>query len=402
MREVEAQQEIVRALTEPLPTETVPLAEAEGRVLAVDVQSRLAVPPFDNSAMDGFAVRAADVHGAPVTLEVIGDIPAGASSAPSVGEGQAARIMTGAPMPDGADAVVPVERTDQPRGEAPLPERVEIREGVEIRANVRMRGENTNPGDPALPASTLLTPAALASLASAGFGEVEVYRRPRVAVITTGDELAPAGEELSFGQIPDSNTYLAAGLARRWGADVTGTFHATDDPADFRRILDEAAADADLILTTGGVSVGAFDVVRAVISDAEYQPVAMQPGKPQACGRITTDSGHTAVFLGLPGNPVSVFVSAWVFLREALGAFTNRHIPWRKLRFPAATGWRTPVGRRQYLPVIVGEDAVTPAHRLGSGSHLIASLVLADGLAVVPPEHGEVSEGDVVDVYLVD
>ncbi|SDL10162.1 gephyrin-like molybdotransferase Glp [Tessaracoccus oleiagri] len=402
MRTVAEQQEIVRALASPLGTERLPLAEAEGRVLASDVVAKLPVPPFTNSAMDGYAVRASDVLEGPVVLEVVGDVPAGASSVPDVGEGQAARIMTGAPMPPSADAVVPVEATDQPRGEAPLPQRVEVREPVDVRQNVRLRGGNVLPGDPVMAAGSVLTPAALASLASVGYGEVDVYVRPRVAVIATGDELVAAGQEPGFGQVPDSNTYLVAGLARRFGAEVVGTHRAGDDPGAFRRILDEAAQQADVVVTTGGVSVGAFDVVRTALTEAEYEPVAMQPGKPQASGRITTPDGRTIVFLGLPGNPVSVFVSGWAFLREVLGAMTGRHIPWRKLRLPASWGWKSPAGRQQFIPVVVGEDGVVPAHEKGSGSHLIASLVLADGLAVVPAETTDVAAGDTVDVYLVD
>lgn len=402
MRSVEQQQAIVRSLAVRTAVEIVALPEAEGRVLAEDVVARLAVPPFSNSAMDGYAVRAADTVRAPVSLEVVGDVPAGAQSTPYVGEGQAARIMTGAPLPEGADSVVKVELTDQPRGEAPLPDRVEIREPAAPGENVRHRGENVLPGDPVLRAGTLLSPAALAALASVGYGEVAARARPRVAVVTTGDELVEAGGNLGSGQIPDSNTYLVAGLARRFGADVTGTFRASDDPADFRRVIDEAAAGADVIVTTGGVSVGAFDVVRAVLTEAEYEPVAMQPGKPQASGRISTDSGHEAVFLGLPGNPVSVFVSAWVFLRELLGAMTGSAIQWRKLRLPAAEGWSTPSGRRQYIPVAITDEGLAPVHRRGSGSHLIASLSLADALAVVPTEVTEVRAGDVFDCYLVD
>ncbi len=309
--------------------------------------------------------------------------------------------MTGAPLAHGADAVVPVENTDQPRGAAALPAQVEIRVAPERGTFVRPQGQNAAPGDLVLAAGAELTPAALSALASTGHAEVEVHRRPRLSIISTGDELVPPGEALQPGQIHDSNSFLVAGLARRFGAEVAGVFRATDDGETFRRTFREAAAEADVVVTTGGVSVGAFDVVRSVLTEAEFIPVAMQPGKPQASGCLEID-GRSVAFLGLPGNPVSVFVSAWVFLRELLGAMTGCELPWRKLQLEALEGWNCPSSRRQYIPLVIDGEGVRPAHAQGSGSHLVASLVRAHALGVVPADTEQVHAGDRINVYLVE
>ena len=401
MRSVEEQQAVVRGLARLMPTEILPLAAAEGRVLAVDVTARVAVPPFTNSSMDGYAVRAADVTTVPVVLDVVADVPAGATEIPRIDAGQAARTMTGAPLAEGADLIIPVENTDQPRGQAPLPQQVEIRDAGTAGSFVRPLGQNTQPGDAVLSAGAVLTPAALSSLASTGHAEAEVFVRPRVAVISTGDELVAPGQPLEPGQIPDSNGFLVAGLARRFGAEVIATRRATDETDEFRRIFREVAADADVVVTTGGVSVGAFDVVRSVLTEAEFTPVAMQPGKPQACGRLEID-GRSVAFLGLPGNPVSVFVSSWVFLRELLGAMTGCAIPWRQLEFEALEDWQCPSNRRQYIPLVIEEHGVRPAHVQGSGSHLVASLVRAQAIGVVPADTERVQAGDRIAVHLVE
>lgn len=388
----------VLGLAVPMPVERVGI-EAEGGVLAEDLVALVAVPPFDNSAMDGFAVRAIDcVPGADLT--VVGDVPAGSSSAPAVGPGEAVRIMTGAPMPEGADAVLPVESTDQPRGAAPLPGSVLVRGRVEAGQHVRRAGDDVSAGDLALRAGTAWGPEAAAAAASLGYGHVPLRRPPRVAVLSTGSELVAPGLPLGPGQIPDSNSILLAGLVRRFGGQVVTRRVLPDDPAGFAAALAEATAVADVVVTTGGVSVGAFEVVRQVVEGRiSFVTVAMQPGKPQAAGRLTAPDGRQVPFLGLPGNPVSVFVSAWVFLRPLLAACQGRAAGWPALELPVAETWRSPLGRRQYTPVRLVDGAVSPSHRLGSGSHLIASLHLADGLAVVPEEAD--GPGETVAVHLV-
>ena len=400
MLTVEEYLDRVVALATPLPSEPCPVGSGFGRVLDEDVVARFAVPPFDNSAMDGFAVRAADVTAGPTRLRVVGDIPAGAASAPTVGAGEAARIMTGAPMPPGADAVVMVEDTDQEQGDVPLPESVAV---VPVAAgkNVRRAGEDVAVGDLVLRAGGRWTPAAAGAASSIGYATVRLRRRPKVAVLATGTELVAPGEPIGFGQIPDSNSLLIAGLVERFGGEVVCARAVSDDVDDFRAALAEAV-EADVIVTSGGVSVGAFEVVRQVVEgDIEFVKVAMQPGKPQACGSLPTADGREQALLALPGNPVSVFVSAWAYLRPLLAACEGADSAWASTRVVAAEGWKTPPGRRQYIPVVLTADGARPAHRLGSGSHLVASLHLAEALAVVPADVEAVEPGDVLDVFLV-
>ncbi|WP_040282150.1 gephyrin-like molybdotransferase Glp [Tessaracoccus massiliensis] len=401
----------VVALAHPLPAEEVAVGGGSGQVLAEDLPARFAVPPFDNSAMDGFAVRAADLAEG-VRLSVVGDVPAGAASAPTVGAGECVRIMTGAPMPEGADSVVPVEQTDQPMGDAPLPAEVEVREVVAEGRHVRRRGEDVAVGDVVLAAGTRWGPETTGAASSIGYATVPLRRRPRVAVLATGDELVAPGTELGFGQIPDSNSYLLAGLVQRFGGEVSLRRAVGDDPEEFRAALDEALA-ADVVVTTGGVSVGAFEVVRQVTEgDIDFVKVNMQPGKPQASGKLRAPDGRDVAFLGLPGNPVSAWVSAWMFLRPLLAAFAGvpsdlarnerDRIEGRlhpdSILLPVGQTWRKSSNRRQYIPVRLIDGGIAPSHALGSGSHLIASLHLADGLAVVPAELD--GPGETVEVLL--
>ncbi|HJE51921.1 MAG TPA: molybdopterin molybdotransferase MoeA [Tessaracoccus flavescens] len=398
MLTIEQHLERVLALVGQLPAEQTPIGDGVGRVLADGLAARLAVPPFDNSSMDGFAVRSADVRQG-ARLRIVGDIPAGALSVPTVGEGEAARIMTGAPFPPGADAVAQVEITDQPMGAVALPESVQILESVAPGQFIRRAGDDVAVGDVVLPAGLRWTPAAGASAASMGYAEVPLIRRPRVAIVATGAELVAAGQPLGFGQIPDSNSVLLAGLCRGWGADVALSQVVDDDPDSFVAALSQATA-ADLVLTTGGVSVGAFEVVRLVTEGTvEFVQVAMQPGKPQAAGTLRTEDGRRVPMIGLPGNPVSVCVSAWAFVRPVLAKLGGWSGEWPSEQLPVAAGWSGPSGRRQFIPVVIGPDGVAPSHRLGSGSHLIASLAVADGFAVVPEEVTRVEVGDTVAVH---
>ena len=416
----------------PLASTRVALGEAHGRILAEDVSAVVPVPPWTNSAMDGYAVRAAETSGAsaqaPVVLPVAGDVPAGAAPIP-LAPGSAQRIMTGAMLPEGADAVVKVEDTDQAPGPHPLPERVEIHAAAREGLNVRRAGENVRAGDSVMAAGTRLSAAAVSALASVGLGSVPVAARARVAVVSTGAELRDAGESLAPGAIPDSNGLLLAGLVSEHGADCVSVARSGDSAEELAAVLRRAAAGADLIVTSGGVSAGAFDPLTMLAHADQHEgapvhldfvKVAMQPGKPQGHGWVLADDGRRVPIICLPGNPVSVLVSFTTIVAPALARLAGQDaedggaepLPGRPvLTARAAVGWRTPPGRRQHVPVRfteaptgsgvrsdLGDGAglpwVTPTHRLGSGSHLVASLPAAQALAVVAAEVEAVEVGD--------
>lgn len=403
----------------PLPARTVPLADAYGCVLAEDVVARLAVPPFDNSAMDGYAVRSDDVAAAsaehPVQLRVVGDVPAGSTARPVVEPGTAVRIMTGAPVPPGADAVVPVEDTDQPPGPGAgkaLPGVVLIARGPVAGRHVRRAQEDVAPGDLVLRGGTVLGARHLSAAASVGYGALRVHPRPRVGVLATGAELVAPGEPLRHGQIPDSNSTLMRGLVREAGVDPVDLGAVDDTPDALRRVLDQALGRVDAIVTSGGVSAGAYDVIKEVLEPlgaVRFVKVAMQPGKPQGFGLLEAPGAARSVPLfALPGNPVSVFVSFHVLVRPALAKIRGggSAVPLRDA--VAAVGWTSPPGRQQYVPVVLdaepdasGRVRVRPATSGGSGSHLVASLALADALAVVDPQIDRVDAGDAVRVMMI-
>ena len=418
---------------------------AHGRVLAEDVTAVVPVPPWTNSAMDGYAVRAKDTTGAcpqtPVVLPVSGDVPAGAAPRPLVA-GTAQRIMTGAMLPKGADAVVKVEDTDQAPGPHPIPACVEIRAAASPGLNVRRAGENVAAGDPVMAAGARLSAAAISALASVGLGSVLVRPQVRVAVVSTGAELRDAGQALEPGTIPDSNSLLLAGLVAEQGAACTSVARSGDTAEALAEVLRQAAAGADLIVTSGGVSAGAFDPLTMLAQaqrgeeapvHLDFVKVAMQPGKPQGHGWVRADDGRRVPIICLPGNPVSVLVSFTTIVAPALARLADvdsclPDLPGRPtLTARAAAAWLTPPGRRQHVPVrftepptelvagsVTGADAgdrigapsgpdaapgtgaswVTPTHRLGSGSHLVASLPAAQALAVVAAEVESVEVGD--------
>jgi len=386
-----------------LPVETVRLAEAAGYTLAAPVHAAHDLPGFDNSSMDGFAVHVADVEGAdaenPVTLRVVADLPAGSADDPSFGAGEAVRIMTGAPVPTDADAIVPFE--DTAGGLADSLGTVEVRRAPAASgAFIRRRGGDTRAGDIVLSAGERLGPFALAAAAAAGVAELKVYRRPRVAVVSTGSELVVPGVVPGRGQTPDSNSTLLASLISGTNADVTVISSLQDDATAIHALLDHAA-DVDMIVFSGGVSAGAYEPVRQALEERiAFEKVAMQPGKPQAFGAL--DDGR--LVFGLPGNPVSVAVSFEVFVRPALLALQGRTVIDRRIaRLTASETWTTPPGRRQYLPAAIDLVAgtVRPATAGGSSSHLAASLARAEAFAIVPAEVSTVSVGDPLDVMLI-
>lgn len=410
LRTVEDQHTAVLAAVRALPAEILPLGAVAGRTLAAPVRAAVDIPVFDNSAMDGFAVRAADLtHAAreqPVTLRVVADLPAGTAEDPALGPGEAARIMTGSPLPSDADAVVPFEATAG--GLADSFETVTVLTAPGTAAHIRRRGEDARAGDVILPAGVVLGAWQLSAIAAAGVAEVEVTRSPRVAVVSTGSELVAPGLPLRYGQIPESNSILLAALAVAAGGVVVARESVDDDGDGLRTVLTAVTGGtdpADVVVFSGGVSAGAYEVVKNELAGTmTFSTVAMQPGKPQGFGVLP---GGTLLF-GLPGNPVSAAVSFEVFVRPALLALQGRtDIDRPVLRLPAGAPWRTPPARRQYLPVVIDRTdpsrwTVRPASAGGSGSHLAGGLGAAEALAVIPAETDAVAAGDLVDVLLLD
>lgn len=398
----------ILATLSPLPAVTVPLPLAQSRVLAADVVARVDVPAFENSAMDGYALQAADATTAtpesPVALRVVADLPAGTALDPRLGAGEAARIMTGAPVPHDADCIVPVEDTDGGT------RTVLIHRAPEPAAHIRRAGADVRVGETVLPAGRTLGTRDLAAAAAVGARELLVHPAPRVGVLSTGTELRPAGESLERGQIHDSNSVLLAAAVAECGGVPVQLGSVPDDEDALRAVLEQHAASVDAFITSGGVSVGAYDVVKAVLAPLGvwFGPVRMQPGKPQGFGRWPGQGGAagTPIF-ALPGNPVSVFVSFEEFVRPALLALQGRRDPLRDVIHGVATeGWWSPAGRAQYMPVVAerhpdGTLGVRPASSGGSGSYLVAGLAGANALAIVPETVTEVRAGDLVDVTLV-
>lgn len=393
---VDAYLEEVLSLVAPLTAEEVPLPEAAGRTLAAPVTSRGPVPAFANSAMDGFAVRHADLRPG-VVLREVADVPAGSSADPAVGAGECARIMTGAPVPTDADTIVPRELVTE------TPDGIVVNEYPDAGTHVRHAGEDLAAGDTVLPAGHLLDARALALVAACGRDRVLARRRPLVNVASTGDELIAPGQDLGRGQIFESNSVFLAEAARRDGAEVAQRAVLRDEPDAFAAGLDALAEDADLVILSGGVSVGDYDVVRIVLAeraDASFRAVYMQPGKPQAWARWRTPNGRVVPVLGLPGNPLSAAVSYELFVRPCLDRMLGRA---SRPDQPAVVtdGWRSHAGRRQIVPVAVETDAngvrrIRPAHRRTSASHMVSALALADALAFVPEDVTTVVPGDVL------
>lgn len=389
----EYRDEVVALVAAPLDTEVVPTPEALGRVLAQDARAAGDVPAFANSAMDGYAVRAFDLAVTlPVRLRVVADLPAGSAHDPALAPGECARIMTGAAVPTDADTVVPVELTDAGEREVAIAELPRGGAG----AHVRGAGEDLAAGDLVLAAGTLLGPADLGALAGTGVAAVTVRRRPAVGVLATGDELVTGGGPLRRGQIHESNGVLLAAAARQAGAEVVTGPPVPDEAEAFTARLDELSASCDLIVLSGGVSVGTYDVARIVLGDAgrgAFRHVRMQPGKPQGHARW-----RGVPVLAFPGNPLSAAVSWQVFGRPVLAALQGCAAPgW--VTAAAGSAWSSPPGRRQLVPVVTSTDATgqllaTPAHARGSASHMVTALARADALFEVPEEVPEVHPGD--------
>ena len=391
-----------------LPAETVSITQALGRVLARDITAEMNLPPFANSSMDGFAVRAADIATAspdtPVQLRVTMDIPAGTAPPHTVNAGEAARIMTGAPMPDGADAVVPVEQTDvewQAGADIALPEQVRIFRRVEAGGYVRPAGEDVQAGQTVLQAATRLRPQDVGVLAALGQSQIEVMRQPRVVIVSTGDELVNVEEPLTPGKIRDVNSYTIGGLVTEYGGIPIPLPIARDTLEDVRNLFNAAfAQQPDLIISSAGVSVGTYDVVRTVLEElgaVHFWRVNVRPGKPLAFGTL-----RQIPFIGLPGNPVSAMVTFDVFVRPALLAMLRQ--PAGAQTITAITGEAMQSdGRRSYIRVTLednnGELVAHPTGTQSSGA--LMSMVRADGLLIIPEDVTNVPEGTRLPVRLL-
>ena len=397
----QAQEFIARLVPRVTAIESIALRSSLGRVLARDIVSQIDVPAHDNSAMDGYALRGADLQASGDTvLRVAGTGFAGQNFSGQVPAGCCVRIMTGAVMPAGLDTVVPQEFIKSDGEQAVrIPANV-VRTGD----NRRLKGEDLARGSSALRAGRLLRPADLGLLASLGQAEVPVLRKLRVAFFSTGDELRSIGEPLDTGCVYDSNRYTIWGMLQRLGCEVIDLGVVRDDPAALRAAFSEAAASADAVITSGGVSVGEADhtkKIMAELGDVLFWRIAMRPGRPMAIGRI-----NNAVLFGLPGNPVAVMVTFYAFVRDALRAMSGAvEPPQPLLRAACTTALRKKPGRTEYQRGIVARaaDGRWQVAITGSqGSGILSSMSAANGMVVLHHEQGNVNAGDEVDVIPFD
>lgn len=384
----------------PLDPVAVDLRDAHTCTLARDVVANGALPAFANSAMDGFAVRAADA-GEDARLAVVGEVAAGGGELPNVGAGQAVRIMTGAPLPPGADAVVPVEAADEEAGS------VLVREGAQPSAHVRPAGEDVAAGDRILRGGRRLSAADVGMLAALGHGRVLVHRRPRVVVLSTGDELVEPGRPLEPGRIHDANSFTLTAMARNADAIADRRPIVPDEPQALRDAFEDACAEADLLVVSAGISAGRYDHVKGILAelgDVAFRKVAMKPGMPQAFGFLTPDPARPVPCFGLPGNPVSAAVSFEVLVRPAVHRLQGRSDGERlRLAVTALETIHSSAHKTEFVRVLLRHDdqgslGVRPAGAQGSG--ILRSMVDADGLGVIPAGCSRIDAGQPLAVDL--
>lgn len=395
--------EVIRSFIRPVSgVEKLPVRAALGRVLAKDIVSPIDVPSHDNSAMDGYAVRGTDLSSSgAVTLTEIGAAFAGREFTGAVGARECVRVMTGAVMPRGADTVV-IQEIVKVDGK-----RVTVPAGQESGQNRRLAGEDLKKGRPALEAGRLLRPADLGLVASLGIGEVSVRRKLKVAFFSTGDELVSVGKKLKAGEVYDSNRYTLWGMLARLGCEVVDLGVVRDDPKKLEAAFRKAAAGADAVVTSGGVSVGEADFTKqmmAKLGEVTFWKIAMRPGRPMAFGRIRS-RGKSSYLFGLPGNPVAVMVTFYHFVRGALLYMAGRSdtdLP--LLRAKSETAMRKKAGRTEYQRGILelknGEWTVRLTGAQGSG--ILRSMSEANCFVVLGHEQGSVAAGDYVDVMVMD
>ena len=396
----------------PLNSVDLPVLECLGMVLAEDVTSPLDLPPLANSAMDGYAVLHADISGAdqtPPILSVISAVAAGQVSSDTVSEGKAIRIMTGAPVPNGADTVVPFEETDEidRRARGETLDHIAIHKALPLGSNVRPAGEDVSAGELVLPAGTVIRPAEAGVLASLGLATARVIRRPVVAILSTGDELTPAGESLQPGHIYDSNSSSVAAAVIAAGGTPRIIGIARDTLEDLHRCIDQAS-DADLLVTSAGVSKGDYDMVKDVLEqrgDMNFWSVRMRPAKPLAFGLLRAEKAAALPLLGLPGNPVSALLAFEMFGRPAIRCMLGRDLLARPVVEGVLTG---PIfnsdGRRVYARVEVEKrDGTWFASPTGpQGSNILTSLSRANGLAICPADLTRKEAGQAVKIIMLD
>jgi molybdopterin molybdotransferase len=403
MRSVDEHLSAIMDVVAPLPPYEQPLLEALGLPICEEITSTIDMPRFDNSAMDGYACHFSDVESAsrdnPVRLPVVGESAAGQAKASALSTGQAVKIMTGAPLPTGADAIVPIEWTDGGRSS------VTITQAPQRGEHVRPRGEDVKSGDPLLHEGTILGPREAMILAAAGHARIKARPRPRIVVLSTGSELREPGSALGFDSIFDCNSFGLAAAARQADAIAYRVGIVSDEPQELTDALSDQLVRADLVVTSGGVSMGDYDVVKDVLGrlgTVEFTEVAMQPGKPQGFGTIGEDD--TPIFT-LPGNPVSAYVSFEVFVLPAIRRMMGRE-PYRRplVRAECTEQMSSPRGRRQFargfFEVTEHGARVTPVG--GPGSHLIGSLARSNCLIMIPEATGTVDQGSTVDVLVLD
>jgi molybdopterin molybdotransferase len=416
----EAARELVLREVVPLAAETVGLEECLGRVTAAEVRSPISIQPFDNSAMDGYALRAADTKGERPRIRLVGESRAGHPAAIAVGEGEAIWISTGAMVPEGADAVLPVEETSE-EGGAVLPSRPARKD-----ENIRRAGEDVEAGQVLLGPGRQISAAEVAVLAAAGVAEIQCVHRPRVAILGSGDELVPPGEPLSPGQIHDSNTYALSAQTREAGADLIHVAHLPDAPEATRAAITaalsselhqldhpadsqvDAVREPDVLIVAGGVSVGRHDHVKGALAELgveeRFWRVAMRPGGPTWFGVLTRDGARPTLVFGLPGNPVSAMVTFHLFARPALRALTGLDPYAGRTQATLGTAHRKKPGKAHYLRCrLERTDAGWRAHltRDAQGSHVLTSVLGADALAVIPADAEEIAAGAQVEVELL-
>ncbi|MDQ1830773.1 molybdopterin molybdotransferase MoeA [Massilia scottii] len=398
-------QRIIRDFIKPVGAiEQVALLAALDRVLGEDIISPISVPAHDNSAMDGYALRGADLlEGAPVTLAVVGTVFAGRPSDVVPGSGECVRIMTGGVMPAGCDSVIPQELVAAIGDDS-----ITIAPGV-IRSgdNRRFAGEDLMAGSAALRKGKVIRPADLGLLASLGIATVPVTRRLRVAFFSTGDELRSIGQPLDAGCVYDSNRYTLHGMLTRLGCEIVDMGVVRDDPQALEDALRHACENVDAIVTSGGVSVGAADYTRQIMAklgDVSFWKIGMRPGRPLAFGRIASN-GHSAFLFGLPGNPVAVMVSFYFFARDALLRMMGAEAPLPVLKVRSAGAIRKKPGRTEYQRGILGrdDDGRQSVRITGSqGSGILRSMSEANCMVILHDEQGNVDAGDLVDIMLFD